>query len=109
MLDSKPDEIEDYYRRKYADRSEQYGFRGDQGDVDLDDDIAQQTFQPSVKYVLELEHVVELECVLRVLAVLLLNHIASPLPDDFIFMFIDFNQAFLDNVCEACYVTYHDM
>lgn len=49
MLDRKPDEIEDYYRRKYADKSDFYGLRGDQGDVDLDDDIAQQTFQPSVK------------------------------------------------------------
>lgn len=49
MLDREPDEIEDYYRRKYADKSEAYGFRGDQGDLEFDDDIAQQTFQPSVK------------------------------------------------------------
>ncbi|OQR73724.1 transcription elongation factor SPT5-like, partial [Tropilaelaps mercedesae] len=49
MLDREPDEIEDYYRRKYADKSESYGFRGDQGDLELDDDIAQQTHQPSVK------------------------------------------------------------
>jgi transcription elongation factor SPT5 len=50
MLERKPDEIEDYYRRKYADpKSDHRGFRGDAGDLEANDDIHRQTLLPSVK------------------------------------------------------------
>jgi len=43
----KEDEIEDYYRRKYAESSA--AERGYDGDVDLPDDITQQALMPGVK------------------------------------------------------------
>ncbi|XP_054161598.1 transcription elongation factor SPT5-like [Oppia nitens] len=43
----KEDEIEDYYRRKYAESSA--AERGNDGDLDLPDDITQQALMPGVK------------------------------------------------------------
>ncbi|KAG8193552.1 hypothetical protein JTE90_003761 [Oedothorax gibbosus] len=45
----KEDEIEDYYRKKYAESSAAEKGYGDGGDHELPDEIAQQTLLPSVK------------------------------------------------------------
>lgn len=45
----KEDEIEDYYRKKYAESSAAEKGYGDGGDHELPDEIAQQTLLPGVK------------------------------------------------------------